>query len=110
MKAECKNLTIDIIGQDYDLKFEKGFAKDGSANGLIVYEDLEIYIEDSLRTEKKKEILLHEIIHGISEGLSMGLEENAVQALARSLYSVIKQNKTIFSWMVAETTQNPQQF
>lgn len=99
-------MTVNILGQEFEIVPEESISRDGSINGLIEYDELRIYINKNLPEERKKEVLLHEFLHEISAGLSMGLDEETVQILARSLYSLIKSNSAIFSWLVAETEQS----
>lgn len=101
--------SLKILGQIHTIKIEDEISRSNLLNGMIDHDNQIIYIRKSLPDEKKKEVLLHEVIHGISEALDMDLKEEAVQMLARSLYDFLTTNQIISSWMVSAKEQNPQQ-
>lgn len=101
--------SLKILGQLYTLEVVEEISRSDLLNGMIDHDNQIIYIRKSLPEEKKKEVLLHEVIHGISEALDMDLKEKAVQMLARSLYDFLTANQIISSWMVSVKEQNPQQ-
>lgn len=101
--------SLKILGQVYTLEVVDEISRSDPLNGMIDHDNQIIYIRNSLPEEKKKEVLLHEVIHGISEALDMDLKEKAVQMLARSLYDFLTTNQIISSWMVSVKEQNPQQ-
>lgn len=106
--------SLKILGQVHTVEVVDEISKSDLLNGMIDHDNQIIYIRKSLPTEKKKEVLLHEVIHGISEALDMealdmDLKEKAVQMLARSLYDFLTTNQIISSWMVSVKEQNPQQ-
>lgn len=101
--------SLKILGQVYTLEVVDEISRSDPLNGMIDHDNQIIYIRKSLPEEKKKEVLLHEVIHGISEALDMDLKEKAVQMLARSLYDFLTANQIISSWMVSAKEQNPQQ-
>lgn len=93
--------TCKILGFTYQIKEVDEISRTEDLNGLIVYDDLTIYLEKNLPEEKRRETLLHEVIHGISEGAGIGLTEKAVQVLSRTLYSFFEENTAISSYLVA---------
>lgn len=101
--------SLKILGQVHALEIVDEISRSNLLNGMIDHDNQIIYIRKSLPTEKKKEVLLHEVIHGISEALDMDLKEKAVQMLARSLYDFLTTNQIISSWMVSVKEQTPQQ-
>lgn len=101
--------SLKILGQVHALEIVDEISRSNLLNGMIDHDNQIIYIRKSLPTEKKKEVLLHEVIHGISEALDMDLKEKAVQMLARSLYDFLTANQIISSWMVSAKEQNLQQ-
>ncbi len=101
--------SLKILGQVYTLEVVDEISRSDPLNGMIDHDNQIIYIRKSLPETKKKEVLLHEVIHGISEALDMDLKEKAVQMLARSLYDFLTANQIISSWMVSVKEQNPQQ-
>mgnify|MGYP000929838193 FL=1 len=101
--------SLKILGQVHIIEVVDEISRSDLLNGMIDHDNQIIYIKKSLPEEKKKEVLLHEVIHGISEALDMDLKEKAVQMLARSLYDFLTTNQIISSWMVSAKEQNPQQ-
>lgn len=101
--------SLKILGQVHTIEVVDDISRSDLLNGMIDHDNQIIYIRKSLPTEKKKEVLLHEVIHGISEALDMDLKEKAVQMLARSLYDFLTANQIISSWMVSAKEQNLQQ-
>lgn len=101
--------SLKILGQVHVLEIVDEISRSNLLNGMIDHDNQIIYIRKSLPAEKKKEVLLHEVIHGISEALDMDLKEKAVQMLARSLYDFLTTNQIISSWMVSVKEQTPQQ-
>lgn len=101
--------SLKILGQVHALEIVDEISRSNLLNGMIDHDNQIIYIRKSLPLEKKKEVLLHEVIHGISEALDMELKEKAVQMLARSLYDFLTTNQIISSWMVSVKEQTPQQ-
>ena len=101
--------SLKILGQVHALEIVDEISRSNLLNGMIDHDNQIIYIRKSLPAEKKKEVLLHEVIHGISEALDMDLKEKAVQMLARSLYDFLTANQIISSWMVSAKERNPQQ-
>nr|DAT62787.1 MAG TPA: Protein of unknown function (DUF3920) [Caudoviricetes sp.] len=101
--------SLKILGQVHTIEVVDEISKSDLLNGMIDHDNQIIYIRKSLPPEKKKEVLLHEVIHGISEALDMDLKEKVVQMLARSLYDFLTTNQIISSWMVSAKEQTPQQ-
>ncbi len=105
-------MMIDILGIPYEVKEVNPVSDYENLMGRIDYLMQEILIKENLPIERKQEVLLHEVLHGIAEATGYGEEfnEKTVQTFARSLYSIFKANPTIFSLTVFEKEQNPQQF
>lgn len=83
--------TITITGIPYKIE-EVEMIKTSDKIGQIDYLEQVIRIEKTLTDEKKKQVLLHEIIHGILEELGFGElndNENLVQSIAASLSPII---------------------
>ena len=101
--------SLKILGQVHTIEVVDEISRSDLLNGMIDHDNQITCIRKSLPTEKKKEVLLHEVIHGISEALDMDLKEKAVQMLARSLYDFLTTNQIISSWMVSAKERNLQQ-
>ena len=91
--------SINICGLPYKIiqTDDKKNVSNGNGDswGHIYYERLEIWIYNKLSIRKKWNILLHEIIHGIDESCSIGLNESKTDRLAVGLMDVLVRNKII---------------
>ncbi len=105
-------MKVNILGIDYEIKEVDEISKTQTMLGLIDYIEQIIYIKESLSVERKQEVLIHEITHGVLEliGLDEELEEKDVQTLGLALYNLLTFNESIFSFSkVFEKEQNQQQ-
>lgn len=85
--------TIEIMGVPYTIREVPVIDKDSLTLGQINYLTQEILIDETLAPERKKVVLLHEILHGIcfATGLDqINEDERAVQQFATALYSTFK--------------------
>lgn len=96
---------IKIMSQSYDIEqmetIELGVIKLGEVNHL---ENL-IKICSTIPEDKKKIVLLHEILHVIFQQLGFDEEhdnEHLIDCLANSLYQVLKDNPKLFSFFGLE--------
>ena len=91
---------VDIVGLIYQVQEVDVVNKTIPRNGEIDFQRQIITIDKELSDDRKKIVLLHEIIHAEPEAL--GLEsicddENAVQSLAVALYHTFKHLNLTFS-------------
>ena len=103
-------MNIDILGVLYKVKLVNLTSRRKALLGEIDYVKQEIRIDKKLKKERKREVLLHEIIHGLTEavGLDEKLTEQDIQSLARAIYALFRSNRPIFSLMAFEKEQNRQ--
>lgn len=93
---------VKILGLPYQI-VEKEIINNENVMGQILYHSQVIYLKKDLPREQKEKTLLHEIVHGVFEGLGeLELSENEklVHALATAFYLLIKDND--FSFMKEE--------
>lgn len=64
--------------------------------GQIQYLPEKILLNTDASEEQKKATLLHEVIHGLDEIYSIGLEEEQVKKLGNALYMLQKDNQELF--------------
>lgn len=89
---------IKILGTIYKVKEVDQIDKFNMTLGEINYISQEIYIDKSLNEDLKREVLIHEIFHGILEKLGyveINEDEQKVQSIASTLYGVLKDNNLI---------------
>ena len=87
--------NIDILGIPYHVKEVPVVSKDELRMGEINYLTNEILIDETLTTDMKGLVLMHEIVHAICDltgNYEIGGNEQAVQSIATALYYVITNN------------------
>ena len=90
--------NVRIGGVDYQICRKEYLHADGKVlYGQIDYDDCEIRLSETegLAFDHQCITLMHEILHGIIENYQIELddEEKVVEALARGLFQVIKDNE-----------------
>lgn len=92
-------MEIDILGITYKIiEVEQVDKTNYLVDGEIDYDKQIISIKKDLSEERKKEILCHEIMHGICEHLKLEeiqKDEHLIQCIGNAIYQVLKRNKTI---------------
>lgn len=92
MKIKILNLEFEVI--------EKECIEHGSTLiGQILHLEQKIYMLKSLSEERKKIVLIHEILHSVLDQLGFEAQhddEHLIQSLATSLYQVFKNNHNLF--------------
>lgn len=89
--------SVRIGGVEFKIKLEPNI-RDGArlSFGYIDYYESEIQLSttDGAGHQKRCQILLHEILHGIREhaGLAIENEEEVVNMFAKGLYQVLQDN------------------
>jgi hypothetical protein len=87
--------TINILGLDYVIERVPYISKEEWPMAKIDFIGQKILIDESLGEDKSNVALLHEVIHGICEGLGFHEENNNetfIQSLATSLCQCLKYN------------------
>lgn len=94
-RFRMRSKSIKILGQDYSLKVvgKKDLPK--QTVGICNSTKNEILLSKNLNGDKKIEVMLHEVIHAVSEMLLIGLKEEQVNNLAVGLLPYIDRNKLI---------------
>lgn len=89
---------IKILATEYQVEEVNQINKYERLLGEIQYTEQKIKIDKDISEDMKKEVLIHEILHGILEKLGyieLNDDEQKVQSIASTLYSVLKENKII---------------
>ena len=89
---------ISILGISYQIHEVESVSKTESLMGQIDFIKQCIFIDKSLSKERKEEVLLHEIIHGIAEatGLDEKWDEQEIKVFSRTLYCLLKEQTTLY--------------
>ncbi|MCM1259665.1 MAG: hypothetical protein NC182_01815 [Prevotella sp.] len=90
---------IKILNLEFEIREVECISHGGSQIGEINHIDQVILLKKGLSEERKKIVLLHEILHSIFEQLGFAEEhdnEHLIDSLASSIYQILNDNKTIF--------------
>lgn len=83
---------VKILGITYDVQEVEVVDKNESLWGKIDYQEQVIKIDSELKNERKAQVLLHEILHGVLSELGfyeINNNEEAVQGLSTALYCTL---------------------
>jgi hypothetical protein len=91
LKIPDSPFDLEINDHNYTVRFIEGRkaeygSDDAEILGAISMRNCDIIIEKDMVDSKILEVLIHEVLHGITYGTSLGLTETQVQVLANSLY------------------------
>ena len=86
---------FDVI-QVIDVSTGEGKKKE-KLLGICDTNNTRILLKKGMSSEKKKEVFLHECVHGIVENLDLKLEEEQVNLLGVGLLSFLKDNRLDFN-------------
>ena len=84
-----KTTPIVIYGQDWIIKYPKRHKLFKKVVGWANHTKNEIVIQSKLPETQQKSIILHELIHIITEANDIDLTETETKALESGLFSVI---------------------
>jgi hypothetical protein len=98
MDEKHEKVTVKIGPMVYEVVEEKGlttFDGDKKLSGHIIYDSRQIRIEAQLSEQSKRQILWHEILHGILTQAGIELEdvEKSVDVLAFGIMGVLQDNQ-----------------
>ncbi len=89
---------VKIMATEYKIEEVEQIDKNKRILGEIDYLEQIIKVEKGLPIELKKEVIVHEILHGILEKLGfddLNDDEQKVQSIASTLYLVLKDNPNL---------------
>ena len=92
-------MKINILGIPYEVVEVDTIDKSIRTFGQIDYSNQIIKLEKGMGKQYREQTLLHEIVHGIFEGLGyddLNADEEKVQGIASALYQVLS-SQVIFS-------------
>lgn len=98
--VSMKDRKLNILGLEYNLQELDGPDSE-EMYGMINYEDQVIKIGNMMHDDRRAVVLMHEILHGVLDGLGysdLNNDEEKVQSLANALYQVLKTNPWLFSF------------
>jgi hypothetical protein len=89
--------AVKIAGLEYNVTDVDGLAEHHGLCGQVLYERCLIKLDSSLPADKKEQVFVHELVHGIFEQSGYDEQnEEMVNRLGIVLYQVLKDNKLYF--------------
>lgn len=96
-------MNIKIGGLVYEIEFVDNWREGGTNNddaiGHVFYRDLKIKVDNNY-AGWKRETLLHEIIHAISDDRGLNFTEEQVGQFGKGLYQVMKDNPQVMLYIM----------
>ncbi len=91
----------NIVGKRWRIKWLRRVKLGGeSVSGACYYDKCLIKVCTKQDPQQMRDTLLHEVIHGLEETLSLDLTEQQVHALAGGLYGLFKDNPKLTRWLL----------
>lgn len=91
---------IKILATDYEVQEVDQIDKFKRLLGEIDYCNQIIKIDKNISEDMKKEVLIHEILHGVLEKLGyddLNDDEQKIHSIGSTMYQVLKDNNIIIS-------------
>lgn len=95
--------VITIGSYDYTIKLNRELLNDHDLLGQIVYRDQIIKIEESSSEQTRHQAFWHEVVHGINDAYSCGLDETTTDRMAHGILQVMKSLDIGLNWSGIET-------
>lgn len=88
------NKTVKIGPQIFAIIFKEGLqdASFKSLDGWVRFSESNIYLDKRLDTFAQKQVLWHEILHGLAAQMGADLPENVIDAFAYGILGVLQDN------------------
>lgn len=94
--------TIRISGVDHSVTYETATTKLGRGLfGCIDHGSAEITVDGTLKEFMIRKVLLHELIHGVSQAFGADLTEEQTIAMENGLWQLFKDNPKLASELFA---------
>lgn len=91
--------TVNILGLTYEVQVVEVVDRHDALWGKIDYEAQVIKIDASISDERKHQVFMHELLHGVLSALGfdrLNEDESAVQSISAALYHALS-NQINFS-------------
>ena len=94
--------TLEILGKVFTVDYIEMCGLACEADGVICHSDQAIKVNKACHIERQKEVVLHEITHAIDRITVLGLDEDNTIRLSNALYTILKHNPKLVSWIMAD--------
>jgi hypothetical protein len=99
--AFVKSSNVRVLGKTYKIQPLPDHAPDGEF-GACNYAFQLIEYNSKLGTDELKDTILHEMVHCLDHGMQLKMSEEQVHAISTGFYSLIKDNKEFFEWVISD--------
>jgi len=93
--------NVRVLGKTYKIQSLPEHVMDGEF-GACNYAYQLIKYNQKLAPDELKDTLLHEMVHVLDYGMQLGLKEKQVHTIATGVYSLMKDNKEFFEWVMSD--------
>ncbi len=96
---------LRILGVDWTVTEDGKRAQEEGVNGETDHNTFEILLDADAPEQKKRVVLLHEIIHAIDNMThepEHHLQEDQVRCLTAGIYQVLRENPYFTTWLLKE--------
>lgn len=91
---------VRVLGHTLRVEFTPQVDEDDSA-GSIDYDIGVIKIRNGLPIDEQKSTLVHELLHGVSDGMGLEWKEARVQETERVVFALLRDNPTAVRWIIS---------
>lgn len=97
---------IKIAGLEYTIELIKDLGRDSSCLGQCCGNSSLIQIDQDLDEQRKKKVLLHELIEAIKFEYDLPIEHHIVILLETALFDVLENNKRLFKFEIEQAEKD----
>jgi len=95
--------VVTVCGIDYEIIVQPFIAHNNeTAYGMCHEETCTIEVREGMPLQRLKEVLLHEVLHAVSNETNIDLNENQVHNLAIQILDVLRRNELLRKILVSE--------
>lgn len=99
--VSAKLSKLRILGKTYFIQPLPEHIHDGEF-GACNYAFQLIEFNPKLADDELKDTIIHEMIHCLDHGMQTEMSERQVHAISTGLYSLLKDNKEFFEWVMED--------
>lgn len=94
--------TVRILGFAFTVTEEDSKHFTGTHDGSIEYGPQVITVAADVQGDRAREVLVHEVLHGVANATDIELTEHQVTALSRGLYAVVRDNPDLVRYLTSD--------
>lgn len=101
-RAAERPSSVRVLGKPITVRYHDEGVLQFENNGLFCHDDLTIDIKNKLPLPLEQEVVLHELLHAISDSMNVELTEHQVTAVAAGIVQVLRDNKSLLDYFRQE--------